>query len=201
MEKLKATYQKFNVLDEKEAWDEHTREIVLKRTQPSFQTYLVFTLYQVELVKKVATHLIYDEREEILQFIVAHFDQTLDGTAGEGQRKVGIPLQKDLVLQGLEVLDEVSKSQFTWRFVELETHKQEAILTLLDKGEAPTQRGWNKQLQQAFFQKLLSIVVSAYYSHPTVWSEIGYAGPAYPRGYVRSELGETDPWEAKSHES
>ncbi|KQX56587.1 hypothetical protein ASD40_04085 [Paenibacillus sp. Root444D2] len=30
-----------------------------------------------------------------------------------------------------------------------------------------------------------------------VWSEIGYAGPAYPRGYVRTQLGQLDPWEAQ----
>ena len=48
-----------------------------------------------------------------------------------------------------------------------------------------------------FMQKILSEAMSAYYSHPTIWSDIGYAGPAYPRGYVRSEIGLTDPWEAK----
>lgn len=40
------------------------------------------------------------------------------------------------------------------------------------------------------------------YPHPRVWSEIGYAGPAYPRGYVRTQLGQLDPWEAKAeHEA
>jgi len=31
-----------------------------------------------------------------------------------------------------------------------------------------------------------------------VWSEMGYGGPAYPRGYYRIEAGVTDPWEAKA---
>jgi hypothetical protein len=51
------------------------------------------------------------------------------------------------------------------------------------------------------FYKLLTESVAAYYSHPTVWSEIGYAGPAYPRGYVRTEWGITDPWEAKREDA
>ena len=31
---------------------------------------------------------------------------------------------------------------------------------------------------------------------PTAWSEIGWGGPASPRGYVRLDFNERDPWEA-----
>ncbi len=34
-------------------------------------------------------------------------------------------------------------------------------------------------------------VLSEFYSHPWAWNEIGYGGPAYPRGYMR--LGATGP--------
>ncbi len=39
-------------------------------------------------------------------------------------------------------------------------------------------------------------IVHAYYAHPTAWSEIGWGGPASPRGYVRMDFDERDPWEA-----
>ena len=39
-------------------------------------------------------------------------------------------------------------------------------------------------------------IVRAYYAHPTAWSEIGWGGPASPRGYVRMDFDERDPWEA-----
>ena len=39
-------------------------------------------------------------------------------------------------------------------------------------------------------------IVLAYYAHPTAWSEIGWGGPASPRGYVRLDFDERDPWEA-----
>jgi hypothetical protein len=42
---------------------------------------------------------------------------------------------------------------------------------------------------------LLGDCVSAYYSHPWSWDEIGYGGPAYPRGYMRLENGLPEPWE------
>jgi len=28
-------------------------------------------------------------------------------------------------------------------------------------------------------------ILAAFYSHPWAWNEIGFGGPAYPRGYIR----------------
>jgi hypothetical protein len=42
-------------------------------------------------------------------------------------------------------------------------------------------------------------VCQAFYSHPWAWSEIGFGGPAYPRGYGafgNPYLGEGESWES-----
>jgi hypothetical protein len=31
----------------------------------------------------------------------------------------------------------------------------------------------------------MRMTLSAFYSHPWAWNEIGFGGPAYPRGYMR----------------
>ncbi len=36
---------------------------------------------------------------------------------------------------------------------------------------------------------------TAFYSHPWAWNEIGFGGPAYPRGYMRFGVGMREPWE------
>ena len=36
---------------------------------------------------------------------------------------------------------------------------------------------------------------TAFYSHPWAWNEIGFPGPAYPRGYVDLGVGGRDHWE------
>src|SRR3954471_21016190 len=36
---------------------------------------------------------------------------------------------------------------------------------------------------------------AAFYSHPWAWNEIGFGGPAYPRGY--KNLGGREPWEVR----
>ena len=40
-------------------------------------------------------------------------------------------------------------------------------------------------------------VLAAFYSHPWSWNEIGFGGPAYPRGYTRLATGMREAWEAQ----
>ena len=38
---------------------------------------------------------------------------------------------------------------------------------------------------------------TAFYSHPHVWNEIGFPGPAYPRGYKNAGVGKLEPFEVR----
>ena len=65
--------------------------------------------------------------------------------------------------------------------------EQDALLQRMQQGELrPTPHGAAcrpSDLLQATHAAATSCV--AYYAHPTAWSEIGWGGPASPRGYVR----------------
>jgi hypothetical protein len=41
------------------------------------------------------------------------------------------------------------------------------------------------------------MVLAAFYSHPWAWSEIGFGGPAYPRGFARLGAGQREQWESR----
>jgi hypothetical protein len=47
-----------------------------------------------------------------------------------------------------------------------------------------------------FTHLLLKAAASHFYAQPQAWSEIGFGGPASPRGYVRMDFDRRDPWEA-----
>jgi gluconate 2-dehydrogenase subunit 3-like protein len=38
-------------------------------------------------------------------------------------------------------------------------------------------------------------ICTAFYSHPWAWNEIGFPGPAYPRGYKNAHVGGREPFE------
>jgi hypothetical protein len=56
---------------------------------------------------------------------------------------------------------------------------------------------WSKLNIERFWSLLVSDCCAAYYAHPWAWDEIGFGGPAYPRGYMRLEDGDAEPWETE----
>jgi hypothetical protein len=52
----------------------------------------------------------------------------------------------------------------------------------------PATHVWNLWLRYA---------CTAFYSHPAAWNEIGFGGPAYPRGYKNIGVGRREPWEVE----
>ena len=48
----------------------------------------------------------------------------------------------------------------------------------------------------------MRVTLACFYSHPWAWNEIGFGGPAYPRGYSRFgspelEPADREPWEGR----
>jgi hypothetical protein len=189
-------YPSYDVMREQKHWDDHTHHIVTSRLKPS-DSFRFFTEKEARMMKTVCFLLTDDQREDPLQFVVNHIDQTLHSDIGEGQRKPGLPPASKLIRDGLKGLSQLSKSRYKKEFADLESSEQQQLLTVISQQSSTTAPGWNGIPPQAFFNKLLSMTLEAYYSHPTVWSEIGYGGPAYPRGYVRTQMGQLDPWEAQ----
>ena len=196
MAEAKTHYPAYDVMALQDEWDSNTKEIVLKRLGP-FPKAKFLKKDEEELIAKIAEHIIYDNRADILQWIVHHSDQKLYSTIGEGDRKPETPSERDLIRQGLKAIYKLAKTKHNKNFLEISTKEQFEIMAALQLGKAEQLPEWSKIPQKELFKKLAELIVSAYYSHPTIWSEIGYGGPAYPRGYYRVEFGLTDPWEPK----
>ncbi|MFC4769649.1 gluconate 2-dehydrogenase subunit 3 family protein [Effusibacillus consociatus] len=192
-------YPDFDVMDQKEHWDPHTREIVEKRLE--LGNYKTLSQQEAETLYQLCSVLLHDTRDTILYYVVHHFDNKLSSDIGESQRKKGIPKHSVLIREGLRALDQYCTSDYGALFSGLEDHIQHMIVDQLMRGTLQLNADGVQIPAQDLFSKLLTESVSAYYSHPSIWSEIGYAGPAYPRGYVRSEMGLTDPWEAKRRDA
>ncbi|WP_274364877.1 gluconate 2-dehydrogenase subunit 3 family protein [Paenibacillus thermotolerans] len=191
----KTHYSSYNVMDEQEHWDDHTRGIVNSRLEPGGSLQF-FTEKEAEKMFSVCMRLTGDERGDIIRYIVYHADQTLSNTIGESERKTNVPKGEELVRSGLSALEQASQELFGRPFVDAEAQQQRDLLAGISEERGQPEHAWASVPQKPFFKKLLKLAVEAYYSHPVVWSEIGYGGPAYPRGYVRTQLGQLDPWEA-----
>ncbi|HTV52245.1 MAG TPA: gluconate 2-dehydrogenase subunit 3 family protein [Steroidobacteraceae bacterium] len=128
--------------------------------------------------------------------VAALVDAKLYGNHRDGYRAADMPPEREAWRRGLRALDAEARAAHGAGFVELPARLQEELLGKLQAG-ALQDAAWGGIPPKTFFtQRLLADVVSAYWSHPTAWSEMGFGGPAAPRGYVRLDYDERDPWEA-----
>lgn len=188
-------YPSFNVMDEREAWDIHTQAIVTNRVLEP-QPCTVLDGEEQQLMRRICSALVDDGREEVIRYVLAHIDRTLKETTGEGERKAGIPERKTLILEGIQHVGKLIFQLTGNKAIKCDEQKITEVLRQISEGRANFSK-WPSDLQREWFVKMLNLTVEAYCSHPVVWSEMGYAGPAYPRGYVRGDIGQLDPWEAK----
>jgi len=192
-------YPTYDVMEHEEAWDPHTQSIVKARLVQQGK-YRFLDMKEVELLRAWCSRLMDDDRAEIIGFVLEHIDSTLTQNKGESQRDPNVPEARDLVRRGLHDIDALAESLHGMLFYNLEVPVQLTLMSDICTGLG--QQGDERLTvpPKALFKKLLVMTIEAYYSHPKIWSEIGYGGPAYPRGYVRLENGQLDPWEAKTEQ-
>jgi hypothetical protein len=129
--------------------------------------------------------------------ITPWIDDMLHANRGEGYRHEGSPSLRETWRAGLAAIDAESLHRHGRRFTDLDENGRNALLQSIQREDVDTD-GWRAIAPKKFFiDILLKTVAGIYYSHPSAWSEIGFGGPASPRGYVRLGFDRVDPWEAQ----
>lgn len=128
--------------------------------------------------------------------VAAVVDMKLHGDGRDGYRDARLPPLRDAWRIGLAALDAESRQSYGAAFADLDGTRQRDLLTRMQRGELKND-AWQGMSCKLFFSlRVLQDIASAYYAHPQSWNEIGFGGPANPRGYVRMQANRRDPWEA-----
>lgn len=190
-------YPGFSTLGQQEAWDDATREAVLQRLS-SPPPIRFFDADEATILSAVIARVLPqdDRAPEKTIAILPAIDERLWKNALRGFRYEDMPSDRDAYHLGLKAIAEMAYSRFGAAFPELSVHRQELLLKSLHDGSPdPDHPVWRTMPVHRFWSLLLEDCVTAYYSHPWSWDEIGFGGPAYPRGYMRLENGLPEPWE------
>ena len=169
------------------SWNEATRRVVEHRMAvPHEPRFLPPDLFRI--LDAVCARILPQPKDRPPVPLAALVDaRLLDGPA-DGFRYASMPEAGEAWRRGLRALDAAG-------FLALDGAAQDALLRRLQSGDLEGGALGDMSGAQFFAHRVLPDITTAYYAHPTAWSEIGFGGPASPRGYVRLALNRRDPWE------
>ncbi len=191
-------YPQSDILSQRGHWDEATRQVVRDRVHnvPPMRNFDERQRATLEaLCARVIPqeHRPPDRRVPIAPWI----DQRYGERDVDGFRFDDMPPMNQAWEWGLEGLDQTANALFGRQFAALSGSGQDQVLQAVRGGQPPGEVWQRMAAGRWWIYIALRQISGIYYAHPFAWDEIGFGGPAYPRGYFSLNHGAPEPWEAR----
>ncbi|MEU4211830.1 gluconate 2-dehydrogenase subunit 3 family protein [Streptomyces sp. NPDC026206] len=175
-------------------WDTATAGVVLARLGPRPQPPLsFFTPAEEAAAEALLDHLLARSPKDPPVPVLSVIDERLATGQGDGWRYADVPEDGEAWRRSLAALDEDARVRHAGRvFAGIGYGDRDRLLHhVLHLGP----RDWYGMPAAHVWSLWTRYACEAYYAHPYAWDEIGFGGPAYPRGYLRLGRGVREPWE------
>jgi hypothetical protein len=185
-------YPDYNVLDEADHWDEVTRRLVLDRVD-NVPPIRFFTKAEADILGIFCDLVMAQDREPKIP-VLNMVDAKLFAGELDGFRFADMPDDRETWRRLAPGLDAAARRHGASDFADSSEDVRIRVVAALAKGEL---RGevWDEMPPDKTWKVVSRAILSAFYSHPWAWNEIGFGGPAYPRGYARLGAGQRESWE------
>jgi hypothetical protein len=186
-------YPDYNVLDEADHWDEVTRKVVMERVE-KVPPIRFFTHDEAITLGAFCDVVMAQDREPKIP-VLNMVDAKLFAGELDGFQQHDMPDDREtwrLVARGL---DAAARQHGAQSFSVASHEVQTRVIQALSDGELHGEV-WDELPPSKAWSVVMRSVLSSFYSHPWAWNEIGFGGPAYPRGYARFGVGQREEWEA-----
>jgi hypothetical protein len=193
-------YPDYDVLSQTRHWDDVTRRVVLDRVE-NVPPIRFFSAAEADTLKAFCDVVTVQHTEPRIP-VLSYVDEKLFEGKRDGWQYHDVPDDDEVwrrVARGLDT--EARRASFD-SFAAAPRETQEGIVHRFAK--ADLHGGvWDEMNVAHAFSVVMRYVVQVFYSHPWAWNEIGFGGPAYPRGYGAfgsPHLGEEEHWETSEAE-
>jgi hypothetical protein len=182
----------YDVLATADTWDAVTAGVVLARLGPPPP--IRFFTPAEQAVGAVLFDLLLDQRGAPKIPVLEFVDARLAELVTDGWRYEDMPEDGDAFRLTFGYLDEDARNLRGRPFHELALELQSDLVQRV-QDLATAGKAWHDLPAEHVWSLWIRYACAAFYCHPWAWNEIGFGGPAYPRGY--KNLGGREPWEVR----
>jgi hypothetical protein len=179
----------FDVLGQARHWDPVTAELITARTGPPPRP-LFFTEAERASAAVLLDQLTGQCDEPMGVPVLEMVDARLAAGETDGWRYADMPEDGQAWRDTLGYLDKDAHDRCGTSFAAAPRRDQAAIIQAVQ--DASEWHGLNAPRVWSLWTRY---ACTALYSHPHAWSEMGFPGPAYPRGYKNAGVGKLEPFE------
>ncbi|MDQ4492285.1 gluconate 2-dehydrogenase subunit 3 family protein [Sinomonas sp. ASV486] len=178
-------------LEQQDHWDEATTALVLSRVDRPPEV-AFFTAPEECIAAALLDRLLGQEGEPRVP-LVNLVDARLALGETDGWHYADLPEDGEVWRRSVRHLDEDARERYGIGFADATSVQQDAILAAV-KDE---QDSWHGLPAGHLWNLWLRYGCTAFYSSPHAWDEIGFPGPAYPRGYGNLGLDRRERFEVR----
>lgn len=193
----KTYYPTYDVFSEKNEWDENTKEVIQNRVHATEGN--VLTPEMKRTLQAFSKSLFPSHVGEQTLSVSLILDHRLTEKKLKSYPKNSHLSKEEIILHGLVYAEEECIVYDQNPFYQM-NDKERMKKILSWKHQLGEEAIWKQMSCDLFYSTLTSEILKIIYSDPSIWSNIGYGGPAYPRGYYAFGPRQFDSWEAKPHD-
>jgi hypothetical protein len=179
----------YDVVGQAQHWDQVTQGVVLRRLGPPAPLRF-FTESEGASARCLLDRLLGQDDPRI--DVLADIDSRLALEVTDGWHYADLPEDGQAWRDTLAHLDADAVQQHGRSFAELTALQQ---MGLVQQVQDRSGDSWHGLPAKQVWSLWTRYACASFYGHPWAWNEIGFGGPAYPRGYKNLGPGRREPYE------
>ena len=185
----------FDALGQAPDWDRVTADVVTART--GLPTALKFFTDPEASCARALLNLLTGQNEPhgtLAVPVLEMVDSRLEAGETDGWRYADMPEDGQAWRDTLSYLDADAELRCGTSFADAPEADRVAVVQAVQDLE---QADWHGLPAAHVWSLWTRYACTAFYAHPHAWTEIGFPGPAYPRGYKNAGVGKLEPFEVR----
>ena len=184
----------FDVLDQAPHWDQVTKDLIEARVRTSPPAVTFFSATERGCAHALLNDLTGQDRDDAQVPVTQMVEARLAAGETDGWRYDDMPEDRQAWRDTLGYLDADARARCGTSFAETgEKDRHRLIKAVQDRSG----QDWHGLPAKHVWSLWTRYACTAFYAHPDAWDEMGFSGPAYPRGYKNIGVDKLEPYEVR----